>query len=90
MELEKYSTNQLLLRSDRITFGTIKPSRVERIDFLPDLSLTKLYLGLSSVVSTNKFSNVDTIFPGKSAFVFESSPRQPAFLRPTHYFLNQN
>ena len=71
MDLEKYSTNQLLLRSDRITFGTVKPSRTERMDILPDFSLTKLYFGLSSIVSTSQMSNINHIYPGNAAFTFD-------------------
>ena len=71
MDLEKYSTNQLLLRSDRITFGTVKPSRIERMDILPDFSLTKLYFGLSSIVSTSQLSNINHIYPANGAFTFD-------------------
>ena len=71
MDLEKYSTNQLLLRSDRITFGTVKPSRIERMDILPDFTLTKLYFGLSSIVSTSQLSNINHIYPANAAFTFD-------------------
>ena len=73
MDLEKYSTNQLLLRSDRITFGTVKPSRIERMDILPDFTLTKLYFGLSSIVSTSQLSNINHIYPANAAFTFDFS-----------------
>ena len=69
-----FSTNELFLRSDRIAFGKIPPEvlvREERTIILPDTTGQRLFIGLSTLVSTNTYGNLETIYPGKASFTFD-------------------
>jgi hypothetical protein len=73
---EPFSTNELFLRSDRIAFGKIPPEVSERTEqtlILPDLTGTKLYFGLSSLVSTSGLTGtLEAIYPQFASFTFDN------------------
>ena len=73
---EPFSTNELFLRSDRIAFGKIPPEVIDRTEqtlILPDVTGSKLYFGLSSLVSTNNLTGtLETIYPNYASFVFDN------------------
>jgi len=72
--MSNFSTNELFLRSDRIAFGKIPPEVAqsqERTIILPDLTGQRLFLGLSSIVSTNIQGTLDAIYPENASFTFD-------------------
>jgi hypothetical protein len=73
---QPFSTNELFLRSDRIAFGKIPPevpARVEQLLILPDETGSKLYFGLSSLVSTSGLTGtLEAIYPNYAAFTFDN------------------
>ena len=71
MDPQIYSTNQLYLRSDRIGFGSAKHSGVEEINIITDFNSSKVYYGLSSIVSTSKYNFINTFYPENAAYVFD-------------------
>ncbi len=72
---EPFSTNELLMRSDRIAFGKIPPELpvpTETILFLPDATGTKMFLGFSTIVSTNtQAGTLERIYPQNVPFTFD-------------------
>ena len=73
---QPFSTNELFLRSDRIAFGKIPPevpARLEQLLILPDETGSKLYFGLSSLVSTSGLTGtLEAIYPNYAAFTFDN------------------
>lgn len=72
--MSNFSTNELFLRSDRIAFGKIPPEVAqsqERTIILPDLAGQRLFLGLSSIISTNTQGTLDSIYPENASFTFD-------------------
>jgi len=73
---QPFSTNELLLRSDRIAFGKIPPEVPERTEqtlILPDTTGAYLYFGLSSLVSTSGLTGtLEVIYPQFASFTFDN------------------
>ena len=71
-----FSTNELLLRSDRIAFGKIPPevpSNEERVLILPNTTGQYLYFGLSTLVSTSASQGtLEAIYPQFASFTFDN------------------
>ena len=71
-----FSTNELLLRSDRIAFGKIPPevpTNEERVLILPNTTGQYLYFGLSTLVSTNSVvGTLEAIYPQFASFTFDN------------------
>ena len=75
-----FSTNDLLLRSDRIAFGKIPPEvpfNQERTLILPNTTGQYLYFGLSSMVSVNVVSDtLQAIYPELASFTFDNTNKR--------------
>ena len=72
--MEPFSTNELFLRSDRISFGKIPPEvqqAQERNIILPDLTGKRLFIGLSTLVSTTPQGTLNDIYPENASFTFD-------------------
>jgi hypothetical protein len=73
---EPFSTNELFLRSDRIAFGKTPPDLPERTEqtlILPDVTGSKLFFGLSTLVSTSGITGtLEAIYPQNASFTFDN------------------
>lgn len=72
-----FSTNELFLRSDRIAFGKVPPEvpvREERLLLVPDFQGYRLFIGLSSLVSTSLTTGtLEDIYPQNASFTFDTA-----------------
>ena len=70
-----FSTNELFLRSDRISFGQQPPdaAQIEQVFILPNTTGTQVLFGLSTMVSTATGTGpLQAIYPQNAAFVFDN------------------
>jgi hypothetical protein len=70
-----FSTNELFLRNDRISFGQQPPeaAQIEQVFILPNTAGTQVLFGLSTMVSTATGTGpLQAIYPQNAAFVFDN------------------